>query len=314
MKRKKDIHMITGAFGFSGKYIAQRLLDRGADVHTLTHSIERVNPFGKSVIVHPFNFDKPDLLKGSLEGVKVLYNTYWVRFNHRSFNHREAVENSKVLFNAAKGAGVKRIVHVSITNPSASSSLEYFSGKAEVEEALVNTGISYSILRPAVLFGREDILINNIAWALRKSPFLFIFGDGNYRLQPVYVDDLARLAVEMGERNDNIILNAIGPETFTYRELVKLIGSLTGKNRPLISVPPGIGYLAGKLIGWCVNDIVITKEEIEGLMDGLLYVNERPAGDTKLSEWVREHAGSIGRRYSSELSRRRDRLSEYDKL
>ncbi len=190
-----ELHVVTGAFGYSGKYIARRLLAQGHRVRTVTNSVERENEFNGRVEPHPFNFDQPEKLVESLRGAAVLYNTYWVRFNHKTFAHADAVKNTLALFDAAKKAGVKRIVHVSITNPSLDSPLEYFSGKAQLEEALKATGIPYSILRPTVIFGKEDILINNIAWMLRKLPLFGVFGNGRYRLQPIYVDDLAKLAV-----------------------------------------------------------------------------------------------------------------------
>lgn len=308
---KQEIHAVTGAFGYSGKYIAQRLLDRGHRVITLTNSLHRVNPFGERVQAYPFNFDDPEKLIESLKGVSVLYNTYWVRFNHKMFTHADAVRNTITMFNAARKAGVKRIIHVSITNPSEDSRLEYFNGKAKLEKAIKESELSYSILRPTVLFGKEDILINNIAWALRRLPVFGVFGDGKYRLQPIYVDDLAELAVYQGEKRENVTIDAIGPETFTYRSLVKNIGEIIGKRRPIISVSPTIGYLAGSIIGKLVNDTFITREEIEGLMAGLLYVNSPPAGKTKLTEWIKKHADSLGNKYASELARRRDRKSQY---
>jgi len=305
------IHAVTGAYGFSGKYIARRLLDAGEAVITLTNSLSRRNPFGSGIRAFPLDFDQPDRLAEHLCGVTVLYNTYWVRFNHRLFNHADAVRNTLALFQAAKRAGVERIVHVSITNPSLDSPLEYFRGKAELEKALAELGVSYCILRPAVLFGREDILINNIAWALRRLPVFGVFGDGRYRLQPIYVDDLAALAVQQGQNRENATINAIGPETFTYRELATTIGRIIGRPRPIVSVPPWIGYTVGRLLGALVGDVVITKDEIEGLMADLLYVDAPPAGPTVLSEWAAQHAESLGRRYASELARRKDLVSAY---
>jgi len=306
-----NIHAVTGAFGYSGKYIAKRLLDAGHEVITLTNSGKRPNPFGGRVKAFPFNFDNPDELAKSLQGVSVLYNTYWVRFNHKMFQHADAVKNTLILFEAAKAAGVERIVHVSITNPSKDSDLEYFSGKATLEQALIGSGISYAILRPTVLFGKEDILINNIAWALRRLPVFGVFGDGEYRLQPIHVDDLAALAVEHGAGRENIIVDAIGPETFTYRELVKTIGDAIGKKRAIISVPPVLGLLAGYIIGKCVGDVMITHEEIKGLMADLLVTNSPPSGKTILTDWIRNHADSLGKQYTSELARRKDRTIEY---
>jgi len=309
--RELQTHAVTGAFGYSGRYIAWRLLDKGHKVITLTNSLHRKNPFGEKIQAYPFSFDDPDKLIDILMGVSVLYNTYWVRFNHKKFTHADAVKNTITLFDAAKEAGVERIVHISITNPSDDSHLEYFSGKAKLEEELKDSGLSYSILRPTLLFGKEDILINNIAWMLRRFPVFGVFGNGQYRLQPIYVDDLAELAVEQGENKEDIVINAIGPETFSYKGLVKAIGDIIEKNRPIISVPPAIGYIAGTLIGKFVDDVLITREEIDGLMADLLYVDSPPVGKTKLTDWMREHAVSLGRRYTSELARRKDRQSEY---
>jgi NADH dehydrogenase len=269
--RVSEIHAVTGAFGYSGRYIARHLLDAGHQVITLTNAPADPDPFGGQVRAFPFSFDRPDELAASLRGVSVLYNTYWVRFNHRSFTHQQAVANTKTLFTAARDAGVRRIVHVSITNPSDTSRLEYFRGKAELERAL-----SYAILRPTVLFGKEDILINNIAWVLRRFPVFGVFGDGRYRLQPIYVDDLAALAVRCGKESEDVTIDAIGPETFTYRELVTTIGQIIGRVRPVVSVPPWLAYYAGLAMGKFLGDVVITRDEIRGLMDGLLYVDAPP--------------------------------------
>jgi nucleoside-diphosphate-sugar epimerase len=306
-----QIHTVTGAFGYSGKYIARRLLDKGYTVHTLTNSTQRQNSFGSEITVHPFNFDQPDELARSLEGVSVLYNTYWVRFNHKLFTHADAVRNTKTLFTAAKQAGVERIVHVSITNPSAEFNLEYFSGKAELEEALINSGLSYAILRPAVLFGREDVLINNIAWTLRHLPVFGVFGDGRYGIQPIHVDDLAQLAVAQGESQDNVIINAIGPESFTFKGLVAEIGRIIGQERPIISLPPRLAYAATRVVGWFVGDVFLTWEEVQGLMAGTLAVDAPPAGQTKLTDWAKKHAATLGKQYTSELARRVDRAAAY---
>ena len=306
-----ELHAVTGAFGYSGKYITQRLLAAGHDVITLTNSVNRANPFGNKVQASSFHFDDWQQMAETLRGVRVLYNTYWVRFNHKMFRHETAVNNTLALFKAAQAAGVERIVHVSITNPSLDSPLEYFRGKAQLEQALMNSGLSYAILRPTVLFGKEDILINNIAWMLRTFPIFGVFGDGQYKLQPIYVDDLAQLAVEQGARRENGIINAIGPETFTYKEMVKMIGEIIGQKRPIVPLPPALGYAAGWVVSRFVDDVLITREEIAGLMAGLLCVDTPPTGNTRLTDWARRHMGSLGKQYTSELGRRRDRVAAY---
>jgi len=305
------MHAVTGAFGYSGKYITKRLLAEGQKVITLTNSPQRIHEFGEQVSVYPFYFDQPEKLVEVLDGVQVLYNTYWVRFNHRRFSHAEAVKNTQLLFEAARWAGVNRVVHVSITNPAEDSPLEYFSGKAYLERVLRESGLSYAILRPTVLFGKADILINNIAWALRHLPFFGVFGDGRYKLQPIYVDDLAALAVEQGKRSENSVVQAIGPETFSFINLVRKVGEIIGKPKPIIPVPPAFGYLAGWAIGKWMGDVLITREEVAGLMANLLYVDAPPTGTTRLTDWAREQAETLGSEYASELRRRRDRIQSY---
>lgn len=297
-------HAVTGAFGYSGRYIASRLLDQGQEVVTLTNSPVRLSPFGERVKAFPLSFESPTRLQAALSGVDVLYNTYWVRFNHQDFTHAQAVQNSSTLFEAARLAGVRRIVHVSITNPSEDSPLEYFAGKARLERALRESGISHAILRPTVLFGREDILINNIAWALRRFPCFAVFGDGSYRLQPIFVGDLADLAVAEGRHDSNTVINAVGPETFTYSGLVEAVSRAIGRKRALTHVSPAVGYALSRIIGWMARDTFITREEISGLMNGLLFVDAPPAGRTRLTDWMAANAQNLGRCYASELERR----------
>jgi NADH dehydrogenase len=280
----------------------------------LTDSPNRPHPFGDRVKAEPFHFNEPEKLVAALRGADVLYNTYWVRFNHRGFSHAMAVENTLRLFQAAKRAGVRRVVHVSITNPSEDSELEYFRDKARLERELIGSGLAYSILRPTVLFGREDILVNNIAWALRRFPLFGVFGDGQYRLQPLYVDDLAELAVREGRSGQNSVIDATGPETFTFRGLVETIGAITGQPRRIVSIPPSLGLIAAAVIGKMVGDVFLTRQEIAGLMRSLLWTASDPAGKTRLTDWARRHAETLGRRYASELARRQRRNVAYQDL
>lgn len=309
---EKNAHAITGAFGFSGKYLAQRLLDRGQRVVTLTNSPNRPNPFGGRVEARPLAFGDVNALAASLADVKVLYNTYWVRFNHPLFNHADGLRNTLTLFEAAKKAGVERVVHVSITGADPASPHEYFSAKGHLEKALAAFGLGYSIVRPAVLFGPEDILINNLAWALRRFPVFGLFGDGQYPIRPVYVDDLAALMADEGQKSDNSTVNALGPEEFTFRELVERICAAVGKNPRLIAMRPDVALKIGRAIGWLVDDVLITREEMEALMQGLLTVPGAPAtGQTRLSDWLEEHKRDLGRVYHGELDRRKDRGRAY---
>ena len=292
---------VTGAFSYSGKYITRRLLAQGDEVITLTGHPQR-DPFGGKVKAYPLDFDEAGMAK-SLTGVDTLYNTYWVRFDQGTNTQPRAVENTRRLVNAAKAAGVRRMVHVSIANPSADSHLPYYWGKAANEKAVMESGMSYAILRPTVLFGVEDVLINNIAWLLRRFPLFGQIGDGQYKIQPVFVDDLAALAVEAGARDDNLVWDAVGPDIFTFDEMVKLIGEKIGQRKPILHIAPRLALVAAQFISLFVRDVVLTPEEVDGLMAGLLVSSEPPRAKTRLADWLETNRSTAGMVYASELQR-----------
>jgi uncharacterized protein YbjT (DUF2867 family) len=298
-----ELSVITGAFSFTGSYIAQRLLSRGESVRTLTNRPENENPFGPQVEAFTFNFDKPGELTDSLRGAKTLYNTYWVRFPYGRVSFDRAVENSRILITAAKEAGIRRIVHVSITNPSADSALPYFRGKALVEEVITNSKLSYAIIRPTIIFGLEGILINNIAWLLRRFPVFAVPGSGDYQIQPIFVEDVAEMAVSASQQDSNFIIDAVGPETFTFNELVRLIASRINSRAGIVHVRPRLAYSLARLIGYAVRDVVITRDEIDGLMSNLLISKGEPTAPTYFSEWLNQNAKKVGRRYISGIER-----------
>jgi len=294
---------VTGAFSYTGKYVTTRLLARGEEVVTLTNHPNRANPFNGQVKSFPLDFDEAGMTK-SLQGADMLVNTYWVRFDKGKNTQPRAVENTRKLVNAAKAAGVKRIVHVSIANPSADSHLPYYWGKAANEKAVIESGIPYAIIRPTVLVGGgEDILINNIAYLLRRLPFFLVPGDGTYGIQPVHVEDVADLLVEGIYNKGSYIIDAVGPEKYTFKELIQLVGERIGVKRPLISAPPRLALLAAQFLSLFVSDVILTPEEVDGLMANLLVSHEPARGKIKFSDWLEENKNVIGTKYASEIAK-----------
>lgn len=300
---KDELSVVTGAFSYTGKYIARRLLALGRRVRTLTGHPRRHDPFGGQVSVAPLSFEKPAELVESLRGAVTLYNTYWIRFERGNVTFAKAVENSRTLLRAAKEAGVKRIIHISVTNPSQDSPLPYYRGKAEVEKAVTDSGLSYAILRPTVVFGDEDILINNMGWLLRRFPIFAIPGSGDYRLQPIFVEDLADLAVRAGDQRENLVLDAAGPAAFTFTELVRLISCVVGSRARIVHVHPRLALMLSRGVGAMVGDVLLTREEVEGLMSNLLVSSQPSTGRTRLGDWLLRNAHRVGTRYASELVR-----------
>lgn len=295
--------VITGAFSYTGKYATRLLLSRGHAVRTLTNHPERENEFGQTVEVFPYNFQKPQALEQSLCGASCLINTYWIRFPHGRVTFEAAVQNTITLIDAAKKAGIRRIVHVSIANPSIDSSLAYYRGKAQLEQAVINSGLAYTILRPTVIFGPEDILINNIAWFVRHLPVFGIPGDGRYGIRPIFVEDMANLIVDSVEQQNSGVINAVGPETFTFEELVRRIASALDKPARVVLVPTLVAYLSTRLAGLFLRDVVLTWEEYKGLMANLLALEGPAAGETRLTQWLSQNRERLGLHYASELAR-----------
>ncbi|MFA5787229.1 MAG: NmrA family NAD(P)-binding protein [Actinomycetota bacterium] len=301
-----DLDVVTGALSYTGRFIAARLLAEGRRVRTLTGHPRMSDPLAKHLEIRPYRFDDPVALEASLEGVSTLYNTYWVRFSRGDVRTEDAVENSRALFGAARRAGVARIVHVSVTNPSVTSHLPYFRGKALVERALAEAGLPYAIVRPTVTFGEGDVLINNIAWLLRRFPLFAIPGNGRYRLRPVHADDVARLCIECARSQGNVVVDAVGPETLTFTEMVTLIRDAIGSRSRLIYLPPVAVRVLTRVIGVTLGDVLLARHELEGMMAELVNTDGLATGQVAFSRWVKERADSLGRTYASELRRHFD--------
>lgn len=297
------LDVVTGAFSYTGSYIASRLLDAGRKVRTLTAHPRHDHPLTGRVEVVSYRFDQPEQLVHSFKGAATFYNTYWVRFPRGDTTFHDAVGNSRALFEAAARAGVECIVHVSITNADAGWKWPYFRGKATVEQLLAEAGVAYSIVRPTVVFGWDDVLVNNIAWLLRHSPLFAIPGRGDYRVRPVFVDDLARLCVESASMPGNHVLNAVGPDILTFEEMVRVVRDAVGSRARLLHVPPAMLPALTRLIGLVVRDVLLTREELGGLMDELVTVEGPATGSVSFREWVGANAEMLGRSYASELGR-----------
>src|SRR2546428_1015032 len=276
-----EFSVVTGAFSYTGKYIAQRLLALGQPVKTLTRR-SPVDP-DKRLSVAPLDFTDRDGLGSALRGATTLYNTYWVRFPRGWVTFEQAVDNTERLIDAAVSGGVRRIVHISVTNAEGTSSLPYFKGKGVVEEAIKRSGLSYAIIRPTLIFGQEDILLNNIAWFLRRLAVFGIPGNGAYRVQPVFVEDVADLAVFAASQTENLVMDAVGPEIYTFDALVRALAGAVGNRARVAHVSPAVAMIAVRVAGRLVRDVVLSRDELQGLMAGPLVLERPPAGPRRLS-------------------------------
>jgi len=297
-----QLDVVTGAFSYSGAAITRELRAAGHRVRTLTGHPERA-PAGTDIEVRPLDFADPARLTEALRGAHTLYNTYWVRFAHGRVDHDAAVANSRVLFDAASRAGVRRIVHVSITNPSLDSPYPYFRGKARVEQSLAGAGVPCAIARPAILFGGDGVLVNNIAWLLRRVPVFAIGGRGDYRVRGIHVDDLARLCVELGASQETVTVDAVGPQSVTFRELVDAVRAAVGSRAVVVNVPGPVLLGLSRVLSVALRDTLLTRDEYQAMADGLADSAAPPTGDTVFTDWVAAHGAELGRDYANELDR-----------
>jgi NADH dehydrogenase len=302
------VDVVTGAFSYTGSFIARRLLAAGHQVRTLTNNPSPPPDLAAKVVAAPLDFDDADGLVRFMRGADTLYNTYWIHSNYGADAFAGAVRRSQRLFAAAREAGIRRLVHISIANPTMSDH-PYYASKAKLEEALRSTGMSYGIVRPTLVYGEGDVLINNIAWVLRHFPIFAIPGDGAYRLQPVHVEDVAAIAVTAGLANDNMAVDAAGPDILRFDELVRMMRQAVASKAVLLKTAPALALAGARVAGFIARDALLTREQLDDLRAELLVSHEPPCGAIRFSEWLPRHQAFLGLRYASAKTRHQPRLS-----
>jgi NADH dehydrogenase len=296
--------LITGASGFIGGAIADRLID-GARIRSLT-SHPGKNRFGDRVQSFPYDFARPAAMADAFRGVDVFVNSYYVRFNYGNWTFARAVEISRQMVALARAAGVAKIVHVSVSNASETSDLPYYSNKARIEQVVSTSGLPYTILRPAIVVGPGDILVNNIAYFLRRLPVFTMFGGGDYRAQPITLDAFADAAVEAVKgRYPNEVIPIAGPRDWRFVDMVRAIRGAVGSRAAIVPSPAWVALVGLKAAGVVLRDVVLTSDEIKGLTRGYLCAAAPLRRGADFGDWLAQPAvaETLGRAYSSELAR-----------
>jgi len=293
---------VTGGFSFTGRAIAQRLLADGREVVTL---VRRPPPADAEprLRLAGLTFDDPDRLAEAMRGVDTLYNTLWIRFERGSLTFEGTIDHTRRLLAAARRAGVRRVVHVSVVNASESAPTAYFRAKARLERDVRAAGLSVAIVRPTLTFGPGDILVNNLCWVLRRFPVFAVPGSGTYRLQPVHVDDVAAICVAAGRQAEDVTVDAAGPRVLTFNAFVGILAAAVRSRTLFVHTPPPLSLAASRVLGLAVRDVMLTRDEVTELTSSLLVSADPPAGGIDLEEWASGFADRLGRDYHSELAR-----------
>ena len=293
--------LITGASGFIGGAISHRLIGRD-EIRSLTSHPEK-NRFGERVQSFAYDFDAPMRMEEAFRGVDVFVNSYYVRFNYGRATFELAVDRTRELIALARLAGVRKIVHVSVSNADERSDLPYYSNKGRIERLVRESGLDYTILQPAIVVGPGDILVNNIAFFLRRLPVFTIFERGEYRVQPITVDAFADLAIEAIDAIDgphgHATLPVAGPRDWIFLDLVRAVHAAVGSRARIVHAPAALALAGLKVAGLFLGDVVLTPDEVTGLTREYLYVERPLRRGADFAQWLAQPgvASTLGRRY-----------------
>ena len=279
--------LVTGAFGNVGSVIAERLLARGGTVRTLT-SHPPAEP--SDIEVRPFAWGDPDALAASFDGISTFYDTFWMR--HGPYD--VAVDRCRQLIAAAEAAGVERIVHLSVVKPSLVSPYPYFRGKAEVEARVTASPVPAGVIRPSLVFGGYSTLLHDLARLLRRLPAFGLADGGGYRVRPVHIDDVADLCLEAGASRERTMVDAVGPDRPTFRELVTEVRDAVGSRARLVSVPASVVIATGRVLGRLQGRDLLTADELRSTIEGMADTDGPATGTRSLSAWIEAHAAELG--------------------
>ena len=302
---------VTGAWSYLGRHVTRVLLTQGQTVRSLTsRAVPTNDPFKGEVAAHALTWKLPAMTQ-ALQGVDTLYNTFWVRHTRPPIGHRgpwtsHAEACSEVPH--PDRCGLRRRCAAGSSyqyyQPRANSHLPYFQGKAEVETYIKRSGLSYAILRPSCFFGANDILINNIAYAVRRFPVFFLPSPAGYRIRPMHVKDMATSMCAFGTGTDSVVRDACGPEQYPFAKLVQHMGIwLTGRAPRVVHVPISLCQGLYQAAGQVMRDTILSRDELDGLASDLLGSDKPPLGTTLLSQWVQEHKESLGSSFRPEPRR-----------
>lgn len=283
--------LVTGAFGNTGSAIARSLVEQGRHVRTLTTAASDDSDAPIEVIAP--DWDDPTQLVRSFDGVSTFYNTFWMRTGNpgsHGTDYGMAIARSVALLEAARRAGVERIVHLSVAHADAPDAQRYpyFAAKARVEAVLRSTGIAHAIVRPAVMFGGGPGIVEQLARVLRWVPVFGVAGDGRYQVRPVHVGDVARLCVDGAAHAsvDAVPVDAVGPDRPTFDELVRWVAASVGRRARLVHLPATAVIAAGRTLGTIAREDLLTADELRSTMDGLADTDGPATGTVSLRAWL----------------------------
>jgi NADH dehydrogenase len=292
MAAAQDI-VVTGGTGFLGRSVCAQLVQRsgGANGRIVvpTRRLAHAREIQMLPTVLPLEADLHDerQLPRVLEGNHALVHLVAVLHGSEQTFRRVHVELPQRLAAACAAAGVRRVIHVSALGVDPAAPSRYLRSKAAGEAAWMSAGLDVTILRPSLMFGRHDRLLNLFAGLQAFAPFMPLAG-ADSRYQPVWVEDVAAAVLRCLDDPGTIgeVIECTGPDEFTLRQLVEAAGRWSGHRRPVFGLPAALGRLQAALMELLPGEPLMSRDNIDsmsvpsvasGKLPGLARLGIRPA-------------------------------------
>ena len=232
--------LVLGGSGFVGRHLVDRLVASGCSVVVPTRRFDKARYLQvlPTVDVVAADVRRADVLRRLVERSAAVVNLVGILNESREATFQQAhVDFARAVTAACGAAGVRRLVHMSALNADPAGPSKYLRSKGDAEAIVTSSGLDWTIFRPSVIFGREDRFLNLFATLLRYVPVVALANPGA-RFQPVYVGDVAHCFSEALTKRTTIgrIYPLCGPTVYTLRDLVRYVGAVTGKSRPIIGL------------------------------------------------------------------------------
>ena len=267
---------VTGGTGFVGNEVVRQLVAQGHEVAALVRSgSEHKLEMNKSdqVKIHPGDVTDPDRLPQAMQGCDAVIHLVGIirEFPDKGVTFKRLhVEGSRHVIDAAASQGIKRYLHMSANGVRLEASTAYHQTKWQAEQIVRDSGLDWTICRPSLIFGRGGEFVEMLAGLIRKLPVVPVIGDGQYRLQPVSVHEVAETfvkALTLPETSGQVY-HLGGGESYTYDEILDLTGKAVGKGKvhkihqPVSMVKPFVKLLED------YKKFPLTQDQLAMLLEG----------------------------------------------
>jgi NADH dehydrogenase len=260
---------VTGASGFVGSHLIDRLLRDGHEITVLSHSQRGRVHLDERIRVVSGSVEDPEALTALCAGNQVVFHLVGIIAETRTKTFQKTVvEATRLLVGASLREKVMKLVYLSAIGASADSATKYYRSKFEAEQSVKLSGLNYTILRPSIIFGAGDGFVSMLSRMIRLSPFTPVIGSGRYRLQPVYIDDVTSAMSQCVTKEETSaeIIDLAGPERLEYLEILHIIKRVLNKRRVNIHLPLMLMKMAAAVMEKILKPAPLTTDQLTMLV------------------------------------------------